>query len=90
MRIDFRLAYKGQTLSGVCDFFSWGRHFSQRSYREEEGATFDWFKKYEDVADILRETIPDKNARILMLGCGNSTLSEDVYNNAQLETDVRG
>lgn len=46
--------------------------------REATDATFDWFKKYEDVADLIRDAIPDKHARILMLGCGNSTLSEDV------------
>jgi len=41
--------------------------------------TFDWFKRYEDVAHLFRPVLPDKNARILMLGCGNSTLSEDMY-----------
>ena len=46
--------------------------------RESEDASFDWFKRYEDVAGLFRNAIPDKNARILMLGCGNSTLSEDV------------
>ncbi len=46
--------------------------------REAEGSSFDWFKSYADIVDIIRELIPDKNARILMLGCGNSTLSEDV------------
>ena len=46
--------------------------------REAEDATFDWFKRYEDVAHLLRLVLPDKTARILMLGCGNSTLSEDV------------
>lgn len=46
--------------------------------RESEDASFDWFKRYEDVAGLFRDAIPDKNARILMLGCGNSTLSEDV------------
>ena len=40
--------------------------------------TFDWFKSYEDVAQLLRPLLPDKTARILILGCGNSTLSEDV------------
>ena len=40
--------------------------------------TYDWFKCYEDVAHLLRPIIPDKTARILILGCGNSTLSEDV------------
>jgi hypothetical protein len=46
--------------------------------REAEDATFDWFKRYEDVAHLLHQVLPDKNARVLMLGCGNSTLSEDV------------
>ena len=69
---------KGQTLSRVSILRSQVYFLSQLEHREEEGATFDWFKKYEDVADILREAIPNKNARILMLGCGNSTLSEDV------------
>ena len=44
----------------------------------EAQVTFDWFKSYEDVAHLLRPLIPDKTARILILGCGNSTLSEDV------------
>lgn len=46
--------------------------------RESEEESFDWFKSYKDVADILRALIPDKNAKILMLGCGNSKLSEEV------------
>jgi hypothetical protein len=46
--------------------------------REAEDATFDWFKRYEDVAHLLHQVLPDKTARVLMLGCGNSTLSEDV------------
>ena len=46
--------------------------------REAEDTTFDWFKRYEDVSHLLHQVLPDKAARILMLGCGNSTLSEDV------------
>lgn len=45
--------------------------------READG-TFDWFKSYNDVAHIFREAVPDKSSRILMLGCGNSKLSEEV------------
>ncbi|KAK0489089.1 S-adenosyl-L-methionine-dependent methyltransferase [Armillaria novae-zelandiae] len=47
--------------------------------RESDAGSFDWFKKYSDIADLLRELIPDKRSKILMLGCGNSTLSEDMY-----------
>jgi hypothetical protein len=46
--------------------------------REAEDASFDWFKTYADVADVIRKLIPNKDARILMLGCGNSKFSEDV------------
>lgn len=46
--------------------------------RESDESSFDWFKTYSDISDIVRELIPDKSSRILMLGCGNSTLSEDV------------
>jgi hypothetical protein len=49
-----------------------------RPGRREAQVMFDWFKSYEDVAHLLRPLLPDKTARILILGCGNSTLSEDV------------
>ncbi|KAI0701472.1 S-adenosyl-L-methionine-dependent methyltransferase [Cytidiella melzeri] len=54
-------------------------YWDERYSQESEDSSFDWFKSYADVADIIRELIPDKNARILMLGCGNSKLSEDMY-----------
>jgi EEF1A lysine methyltransferase 4 len=54
-----------------------------RVRREGEDATFDWFKRYEDVVHLLRPILPDRTARILMLGCGNSTLSEDVHSELQ-------
>ncbi|KAF9971136.1 hypothetical protein BGZ73_005981 [Actinomortierella ambigua] len=46
-------------------------------YTKED--SFDWFKTYAELQPLLSQHIPDKNARILMLGCGNSTLSEDMY-----------
>ena len=49
-----------------------------RPGRREAQVTFDWFKNYEDVAHLLRPLLPSKDALILILGCGNSTLSEDV------------
>jgi len=47
-------------------------------YREED--EFDWFKDYTQIRDLIAELIPNKDARILMLGCGNSSLSESMYN----------
>ncbi|KAK0189081.1 S-adenosyl-L-methionine-dependent methyltransferase [Armillaria mellea] len=54
-------------------------YWDQRYEAESDAGSFDWFKKYSDIADLLRELIPDKTSEILMLGCGNSTLSEDMY-----------
>ncbi|GAA5858598.1 hypothetical protein JCM8547_001382 [Rhodosporidiobolus lusitaniae] len=46
-------------------------------YSKEE--TFDWFKKYADIKDLINRFIPNRNSSIVMLGCGNSTLSRDMY-----------
>ncbi|KAK0202748.1 S-adenosyl-L-methionine-dependent methyltransferase [Desarmillaria ectypa] len=54
-------------------------YWDQRYQAESDNKSFDWFKKYSDIADLLRGLIPDKTSKILMLGCGNSTLSEDMY-----------
>ncbi|RPD59094.1 S-adenosyl-L-methionine-dependent methyltransferase [Lentinus tigrinus ALCF2SS1-7] len=54
-------------------------YWDRRYTVESEDFSFDWFKSYRDVADIMRELIPDKSSKILMLGCGNSTLSQDMY-----------
>ncbi|KAK7686164.1 hypothetical protein QCA50_010384 [Cerrena zonata] len=54
-------------------------YWDQRYSQESEEDSFDWFKSYSDIAPIIRELVPDRNARILMLGCGNSRLSEEMY-----------
>ncbi|KAF9245351.1 S-adenosyl-L-methionine-dependent methyltransferase [Melanogaster broomeanus] len=53
----------------------WDSRYSQ----EAPDSTFDWFKSYADLACHIRPLIPDKTARILMLGCGNSRFSEDMW-----------
>ncbi|KAJ7576916.1 S-adenosyl-L-methionine-dependent methyltransferase, partial [Mycena floridula] len=45
----------------------------------ESDGSFDWFKSYADIQDLLAQFIPNKGSRILMLGCGNSKLSEQMY-----------
>lgn len=37
-----------------------------------------WLLPYADMANHLREEIP-KDARVLVVGCGNSALSADMY-----------
>lgn len=55
------------------------QYWDERYHTEEGREPFDWFKSYSDIKSILADYIPGRNARILMLGCGNSTLSHDMY-----------
>ncbi|KAF8825847.1 hypothetical protein HHX47_DHR6000712 [Lentinula edodes] len=61
------------------DQYGTKQYWNQRYAREADDASFDWFKSYSEISDIFRSLIPDKRSRILMLGCGNSKLSEDMY-----------
>ncbi|KIM44617.1 hypothetical protein M413DRAFT_442578 [Hebeloma cylindrosporum] len=54
-------------------------YWDQRYSEEGNDESFDWFKSYADLADHLHGLIPEKSSRILMLGCGNSKLSEDMW-----------
>ncbi|KAF9563147.1 S-adenosyl-L-methionine-dependent methyltransferase [Agrocybe pediades] len=54
-------------------------YWDQRYLEEKDNDSFDWFKSYADLAELLHELIPEKSSRILMLGCGNSRLSEDMW-----------
>ena len=51
-------------------------YWDERFSKEE---TFEWCKSYADFKHLLCENV-QKSDRILMLGCGNSRLSEDMYN----------
>ncbi|THU86245.1 S-adenosyl-L-methionine-dependent methyltransferase [Dendrothele bispora CBS 962.96] len=53
----------------------WNTRYSQ----ETDGASFDWFKSYSEIAEIIHNLIPSRSSKILMLGCGNSKLSEEMY-----------
>ncbi|EGC31676.1 hypothetical protein DICPUDRAFT_10325, partial [Dictyostelium purpureum] len=50
-----------------------------RRYKKDP-ETFDWYQKYSTLKPFLIEKIKSKDAKILMVGCGNSTLSEEMYN----------
>ncbi|KAJ1837812.1 hypothetical protein LPJ57_011316, partial [Coemansia sp. RSA 486] len=62
------------------DNVEYGTHeYWQQRYAQEEHENFDWFKTYKDLAPLFDQHIHGRDARILMLGCGNSTLSSDMY-----------
>ncbi|KAG0501150.1 hypothetical protein HPP92_001222 [Vanilla planifolia] len=46
-------------------------------YLEEAGASFDWYQRYSALRPILRKFI-SSYSRILMVGCGNALMSEDM------------
>ncbi|KAJ2963774.1 hypothetical protein NQZ79_g1198 [Umbelopsis isabellina] len=54
-------------------------YWEERYKKESSETTFDWFKTYAELKPTLNQTIPSKDSSILMLGCGNSTLGEDMY-----------
>jgi len=57
--------------------------YSTRSYWDErysnDEGTFDWFKSYDELEQLFSEIIPHRDVRILVLGCGNSTLSDRMW-----------
>ncbi|KAK9476542.1 S-adenosyl-L-methionine-dependent methyltransferase [Lipomyces japonicus] len=57
-------------------------YWDSRYQKEDDQNTFDWFKTFADLEPFLRQHIPFKDGhklKIVMLGCGNSTLSKDLY-----------
>lgn len=56
-------------------------YWDERYSKEAPDASFDWFQKYEDIRELIAPFIPSagKTSRIVVLGCGNSTLSADLY-----------
>ncbi|KAI9306242.1 S-adenosyl-L-methionine-dependent methyltransferase [Cunninghamella echinulata] len=54
-------------------------YWEERYKKEDANITFDWFKTYDELKPLFNEHIKNKDASILMLGCGNSTLGEDMY-----------
>ncbi len=57
-------------------------HYGKIEYWEERylkrNDQFDWYQTYPDLKEILSNHI-SKNAKILNVGCGNSRLSESMY-----------
>ena len=51
----------------------------EKRYKEQKGKTFDWLEDYEGLKELFDKFLKKKD-KILMLGCGNSELSEKMYN----------
>ena len=57
-------------------------NYGSASYWEKRYAKmkepFDWLEDYQGIKDVI-EGLVDRNAKILMLGCGNANISQDMY-----------
>ena len=66
------------------DFTYW-----ENRYLLQQDCTFDWLEDFDSLRNTLDEIFSDKNVpftnpNILMLGCGNSNLSERMYREMNL------
>ena len=48
-------------------------------YTSAESSIFDWLEDYETLKEIITQTKIPKTAKILNIGCGNSAMSEKMY-----------
>lgn len=51
-------------------------YWNQRFTNEEQ---YDWLVTYKDIKLYINQYVPNKLSRILIIGCGNSTLTYDMY-----------
>jgi len=55
-------------------------NYWEERYKSNEDSTFDWLEDYETLKPIIEEFKLDKlSAKILVLGCGNAELSQNMY-----------
>ena len=49
-------------------------------YKNQTGTTFDWLEDYETLKTIIQnfKNISKDKSKIIMLGCGNAEMSEDM------------
>eukprot|EP00359_Climacostomum_virens_P003416 CAMPEP_0204907420 /NCGR_PEP_ID=MMETSP1397-20131031/6573_1 /ASSEMBLY_ACC=CAM_ASM_000891 /TAXON_ID=49980 /ORGANISM="Climacostomum Climacostomum virens, Strain Stock W-24" /LENGTH=206 /DNA_ID=CAMNT_0052076567 /DNA_START=1 /DNA_END=621 /DNA_ORIENTATION=- len=53
-------------------------------YEAEGDVSYDWLLSYAQLRSVIVPRLPNKQAEILILGCGNSSLSEELYNEGYL------
>lgn len=52
----------------------------EKRYEEQEGRTFDWLEDYHTLKFLI-ESLASSNSKVLILGCGNAELGENMYKN---------
>jgi len=59
---------------------SYGDHQYWDDRYTKDPEIFDWYQRYSGLKGIMNENIPKKTEPVLMVGCGNSRLSEEMIN----------
>jgi len=54
-----------------------GRDYWDKRYTEDP-EPFDWYQRYDSLKHIINKWCPKESSRTLIVGCGNSKLSEDM------------
>ncbi|KAL4436246.1 hypothetical protein ABPG74_015837 [Tetrahymena malaccensis] len=54
------------------------KHYWDKRYRKQKNTVFEWLENYQDLKEIINESC-QKDGAILNLGCGNSVIQEEMY-----------
>ena len=55
----------------------YGKHEYWEDRYKKDPEPFDWYQRYEGLKDVLTQFVK-KDMKVLMVGCGNSRLSEQM------------
>jgi SAM-dependent methyltransferase len=58
------------------------REYNKKEYWEKrfaEEEEYDWLADYSNVRSLIHRYLPNRDSRILVVGCGNSSFSADMY-----------
>ncbi|OWM78411.1 EEF1A lysine methyltransferase 4 [Punica granatum] len=63
-----------------CNSYNYGdaTYWDARYVQEAEMGNFDWYQRYSALRPFVRKYLPSFSSRILMVGCGNALMSEDM------------
>jgi len=54
-----------------------GEYWETRYRERPDEATFEWYVGWKELGGLFSAAVPDFDAKVLMVGCGNSCVSED-------------
>nr|XP_011469517.1 PREDICTED: uncharacterized protein LOC101299615 isoform X3 [Fragaria vesca subsp. vesca] len=62
-----------------CNTYDYGdANYWDARYVQEGDSLFDWYQRYSALRPFIRNFIPDTSSPVLVVGCGNAVMSEDM------------